>query len=235
MNQITAQSAPKNSPPMDRTRAMADLTDLYRMRVRQEGRFFSISDRQLPSPAERNALACRRDELQAAMGGTGKPEIAARVARLFLRFPSAGKADAEATTAAYATDLMGYPLWAIDRGIMKAIESWKSAFAPSSPELRAMVADAVKPYSDELRDLTAILDAEVFHEPDDGERAKVAGQFAALIADLGIHAPIASTRFASAKDAAEAWLEANKAMPLPQLSTAALERFGIDALTGRAA
>ena len=223
MNAITKPNATKATPPDAPAREMADLTDVFRMRLKREAGIYSISDQSLPSNDERNALAVRRAQLQAAIGGTSKAEIAARIARLFLRFPSA-RADAEATTAAYATDLMNYPLWAIDRGIMKAIETWKSAFAPSSPELRAMVAAEAKPFTEELRDLTAILDAQVFHDLPADERARVSAQFAQLIADLGVHSPLRRKANVSTKAEAEAWLEAHKGEPLPTLSPAAIAK-----------
>lgn len=171
-------------------------------------------------------LTARRGELVAALGGTGKAEIQARLARMFLRFPSANNTDPDATTAAYATDLVSFPLWAIDRGILRVIETWKSAFAPSSPELRAMVAAETKPFTEELRDLTAILDADVFHDPDETEKSRVLAGFAKLIADFKINEPFSKNRpRVSTKAEAETWLEANSGAPVPVLSDEALALY----------
>lgn len=177
--------------------------------------------------------------LRQATGRTPAQAIAARVARLFLRFPSSRLTDAtaEATVAAYAQDLEPFPLWAIDQAMMAAIQKG-GAFAPSSPELRKACDQAVAETRTEAADIFAVLSAEVYHEPTAEERAKSRAKFDALISELELMAPNdrwrlrpAGSRPLSSVTPAEATdaLEAMKAdpQPAPPLSDALRAKMGL--------
>jgi hypothetical protein len=102
--------------------------------------------------------------------------VAARVGRLFLRFPGTRIEDAEATVAAYATDLSRFPLWAVDRGLMMVIEGRSygtGAFAPSSVECQRECEKAMSAVRAEIADLSRVLSAAVYHEVTESEREKV--------------------------------------------------------------
>jgi len=141
-----------------------------------------------PSEAERAILSDRSRQITAGILPSPKDLIAIRISRMFLRFPNARPADGEATAAAYATDLMRFPLWAIDQAILKAIRpnaDLNQNFVPTSPQLQALCAEAVAPYAEEARGIAAVLAAVTYQPRPETERDRVKKGFAALLVGLG--------------------------------------------------
>lgn len=240
MNQaLTTTSA--NLPPAPASRDFVNMLTIYRNAVeRTPTGLLSISDKRAPAGADREQLAARLSELDAANLPGNPQAIARRVARLFLRFPSSRLTDAnsEATVAAYAADLSKFPLWAIDQAMLEAIQKG-GAFAPSSPDLRAMCERVMRRTAEEAADIRAVLTADVYREPSDEEREKIKAGFDALVADLELRAPfdrwslrkpgsrpVSSITPAEARDALEAMKE--DPQPAPPLSGALRAKLGLD-------
>lgn len=221
-------------PPTPQTRANADLLARYRNALeRTPAGLWSISDQRVPDGADRQALLVRLAELGDAEGQTDPKMIAARVARLFLRFPSSrlSDANAEATMAAYAMDLAPFPIWAIDKAIIAAIEKG-GAFAPSSPELRAGAERAMDNIRCEAADIRAVLDAEVYHEQSEDERSKVKAAFETLVDELQLRQPYDGMKRPASqisRPEANSWLEryAAEKPALPKLSDALRSKLSL--------
>lgn len=192
MNTIPANINPAK-PPAAQNRLGADLIALYLNRVETTAAgHFSICESLAPAGADLVALQSRRAELAGSVSRTDPREIVERIARLFMRFPSSRLPDdvAKATLSAYAQDLSGFPLWAIDRAFMAVISGQaggSKAFVPSSLELRAACDKAMQPIRDEVADISKILDAETYREPTADEKARVAAQFRELVDELKLN------------------------------------------------
>lgn len=151
-----------------------------------------------------------------------------------MRFPGTRIEDAEATVAAYATDLSRFPLWAIDRGLMMVIEGRSygtGTFAPSSVECQRECERAMSAVRAEIADLSRVLSAAVYHEVTESEREKVKAGFDALIADLRLREPFQPIKRAGTqptKAEAESALErlACDTRPIPVLSAEVLKKLG---------
>jgi hypothetical protein len=162
----------------------------YSLTVALEGTTapYSISSLAAPSETERAILSERSRQIAAGLGPSPKDMVATRVARLFLRFPNAKPSDGEATAAAYATDLMRFPLWAIDQAILKAIRpnaDLNQNFVPTSPQLQALCQEVIGPFVEEARGIAAVLAAITYQPRPETERDRVKKGFAALLADTG--------------------------------------------------
>ena len=121
-----------------------------------------------------------------------KAAVAARVARMFLRYPSSRGLDVEATVAAYATDLCQFPLWAVDAAIKEVIRGYVGSagqFAPSSIEIQAACKKHILKPAMELRDIGTILNANVYRERTPEEKRRVCEMFNSLKSDLGFNRP----------------------------------------------
>jgi hypothetical protein len=233
MSQV--QTIQINRAPAPQSRADADLLAKYRNALeRTAAGLWSISDQRVPAGADRQALEARLALLEQSQGRTAPQTIAARVARLFLRFPSSRLTDAtaEATIAAYAQDLEPFPVWAIDQALMAAIQKG-GAFAPSSPELRKACERAVAVSRAEAADIKAVLSAEIYRELTPSEREKGLAMFREVIAELKLNEPFSGPTKRpyshitpdEAKHALER-LEADK-RPLPKLSDSARRAMGL--------
>jgi hypothetical protein len=188
----------------------------------------------MPEGVERADLIHRRDELKSVLWRSDKAMVAARVTRMFLRFPSSRGADPEATVAAYATDLCRFPLWAVDRGLAAIIsgKSGAGSFVPSSVECQAACERELAPFRNELADLTAILDAAVYREAPDYERARVIREFDALVKELKLrdpHDPARRNPNQMTREEAQARLEAQlmDPKPTPAMSHRLREQLGL--------
>ena len=115
-----------------------------------------------PTGADLARIEARRCELVAATQATDPKLIVPRIARLFLRFPSAKIEDPAGTTAAYAMDLASFPLWAIEAGIIALLKGHgleSKSFAPSSIIVREAVVREVAQVDAELAMISRVLSA----------------------------------------------------------------------------
>lgn len=168
-------------------------------------------------------MTSRRNELVGSLSVSQPQDVVKRLSRLFMRFPSTRIAEnqIEATMAAYASDLVMYPLWAIDvacRQIIAGLDGGSKAFLPSSTELQAACERAVAPTRLEARQLTRVLNADVYCEPTPEERAKVAAEFQALVQKLKLNMDPRDNAKPSrplTRHEAEAALERAKINPVP--------------------
>jgi hypothetical protein len=181
------------STPLPATREFQDLLAHYRNRlgeIYERGRLiYSISDRLMPSPDEHRQFRERGGMLAAICAGSPEAEVGRRMVHLFRRFPGSRLPDAEVVPvmAAYAHDLKTFPLWAIEAGCLEFIRSG-GQFAPSSPILRQTIDRQMAPVRLELAALDSVLGAEVWHERDPEEKARVIAEFDALVHAIGFRA-----------------------------------------------
>lgn len=172
------------------------------------------------------------------MQGSEAQDVVKRLSRLFLRYPSMRLPDEqlEATMAAYAADLVKYPLWAIDTACKRFIagmEDGSKVFVPSSAQLAIACDSALAGFRVELKKLDQVLNADVYREPSAEERAKVRAEFQKLVEELQLNmdprdkAPERSRPMTKAE--AEAALERAliNPLPAPQLSDELRARLGL--------
>lgn len=142
---------------------------------------FSISDQRMPKGDDRQALEHRREHLRGFMQNGDLRPIAARVGRLFLRYPwTANMPNGADVVAAYAKDLSRFPLWAIDAGIASIIGAHLTVAverAPSSPVVQLACEAAFKPVLEELGELNRLLDAVPWKEPSPEYRQRIKAGF----------------------------------------------------------
>lgn len=140
--------------------------------------------------------------------------------------------------AAYALDLGRFPLWAIDKGlsdIIRGVSTRADAFPPTSPQVQAAVVEAMRPVTDELSMLAAVIDAEVMPDtgaPTDEECERVRAKLEQFKADVaaknGINPPLRA-RDARDRPAVDAPLEPWKPddPPAPQFSPSLRKVLGL--------
>lgn len=178
-----------NQPPTNPTRAALDLLARYRNAiVRKDKGGYSICERLAPTGNDRKALEARRHELQASVASADPRSVAPRVAKLFLRFPASRVPDAEATVAAYATDLARFPLWAIDAAMVSVIKGGSggcAAFMPSSVELQLACEREFIKRAGEYFELCNVLNAEVIRELPADHRQRMMDGWDQLKAEFG--------------------------------------------------
>ena len=170
-------------------------TDLLRRAMlnrleRTAGSRHSISDRNLPTPAERAALEARRNALRSCLRSGDQSIMALRIVEMFDGFPTVRMTERQAadTASAYVSVVAGLPTWAVERAVRICIGR-ATPFPPSAGEFRAACELAVQEVREELADLDHILDANICHEATPDERAKRKADFAALRGDLGLDKP----------------------------------------------
>lgn len=145
--------------------------------------------------------------------------IASRIARLFFRYPSfrLNDSNAEAMVATYAADLQDFPMWAIDLALMDAIAKG-GEFAPSSPSLRARCQHIMAQVRNEIADLKAVLDADVYREKTADEKAEIVRQFRELAKELGMSDDLrkgSGVPGIPTEAEAKSWIERYEANPPP--------------------
>lgn len=160
---------------------------------------WSITESDRPKGRDLTALEGRAAALRsfpAASVDTRK----AMIARLFLRFPSGGKATEE-EVACYAMDVAEFPFWAIAAGISDIIAGLvlkTPEFRPSSLQVRAAVAARAEPVREELAAISAVLDAKVVPDsavlPTPERRKAMADQAREMMRQCGVAAEIPQKR-----------------------------------------
>lgn len=229
MNAIVSLNRKPPQPSSSMTLSLDRLTNALEPVSRG---LFSISDRLAPTGEDTAALRARMAEISDALRSSPSDAVKTRVVKLFARYPSAAKLDAEMTITAYVTDLQPFPIWAIDGACMAFLQGQfaGSAFPPSCGELVAEARRAVLPYRIEGEKIRRVLTAEVYHEPTDAERAKVRAQMDALIADLRLNDSLSAGSKHSApleapkkpEEALSSLAARLSALPAPTLSSGAL-------------
>lgn len=238
MNSLTTTSTAGRRPP-DLPRDQADLLASFKNALeRDEAGKYSISSQRIPTPAMRQAMFSRLDELHAGLRPGEPAKIAERVARLFLRFPTMASMNDEKTKAlvsAYVTDLSRFPLWAIDGAIKRILEGPARAFTPTAIELRDLVAQETALARTELDDVQKILAAEVRHDPTPEERARTLEEMRKLSKHLHDSADPLDRKGSRTptKPEAQSWLDGHdKTAPLPQFSPLLRKHMGLPPIEG---
>lgn len=140
-------------------------------------------------------------------GPHDRPAIGVELARLLAAFPMAQPgASADLRVDAYAEALAGLPSWALREARWRIVRGEATVtvgdetrpldmrFAPTPPQLASIVRDIVKPYRDDLADLTDLVRIEPNRDPDPAERKRVSDGFDALLDSLGRPAPGAAAQ-----------------------------------------
>lgn len=139
---------------------------------------------------DRQALAARRAELEAALGHRDAGSAAGHVAWLLGLFPSVRAAadDPEAVLAAYVQVLADQPPWAVgeacrwwSRGL---VTGQSKRYAPTPPELLDAAVEAARPWHEERRAIIDVLDAVPAAVVDPDRRRSLADRMAALAAEM---------------------------------------------------
>ena len=232
-----------NSTPARVDHATSRLVEALRSRLEKGPHGgYSISDRQAPSDAERRIIERRRAELLAALGGAGERALVPMLAQLFLGFHGGrnGQDETAAQLALFANQLADLPIWAVQAGCGEILRR-NVAWPPSIGQLRAACVAACEKQKAELADIAAILNADVWHDPNEIEREKVNEGFQKLIEDLKLNAPLdqmkpKEKRLPTKQEAAE-WLEQEAVKPAPciMLSETARRSLGLPDSQGAAA
>ena len=146
---------------------------------------YELAASDAPTSEQRTWLIARQAELHGALLAAPPKMIAARIARLFLRFPMRQMEDAHAeqVIAAYTSDLSSFPLWAVDAAILSLLREPR-AFPPSSPEVRARTEKTVAWAHFESRDIARVLKAEVSPPPDPAARERTNRLIEEVVAEL---------------------------------------------------
>jgi hypothetical protein len=147
--------------------------------------------REAPSPALKERLYVRCEQLKAALLPARQSDVAQLIGQLFLGFGSAraDADDAQAVTAQYCIALGGLPLWAIReacrkfaRGSVTEAEcpKWNRSFAPSSAQLSTLANAIASPLYKEIRKIDDVLTGYIPYVPDEQERQQVLHGFTEL-------------------------------------------------------
>lgn len=175
--QSTGHLRPAPMSREDDTRLRALLSRLERT---LDGRW------QLPDTApvtadDRRWLTARRETLERSMIRCAERVVASLVLALFLRFPSAANAaDQEARDRLYVSELRQFPQWALE-AVMTRV---KGSFAPSLPDLVALVRGELVAVHAEISSLSRVLSADTYHVPDEAERERVEAAYRDLLEKL---------------------------------------------------
>jgi len=130
---------------------------------------------------DRRWLVARREALERSLIRCAERVVAGLVIALFLRFPSAANAaDQEARDRLYVTELRQFPQWALE-AVMARV---KGSFAPSLPDLVALVRNELATVHAEISSLSRVLSADTYHVPDEAERARVEAAYRDLLEKL---------------------------------------------------
>lgn len=222
----TARSAPIYSPPAQALDIrLASLTSKLET---IPGGGYSISDRLAPCADERRSLEARRALVSRSLEPSSAGDVGELIAAMMMGFGGArlSAAEAKRTTALYVSQLSRFPLWAVKQACEEAMRSG-AAFAPSVAELAKAADQAIRAASDEIAKINRVLNANVYHEPDDSEKARIEQGFKDLLEKLKLNEPLDLARKPKdrllTRDEARAIVEELRASPieLPPLSEAA--------------
>lgn len=249
MQALTKIDETARSPnfPAPLPRASSDRLSAWEMRI--DGG--EISADVAPTDEQRAAMSQRAAALRGALLPALEDERRAELATMFavLAFKNVDADMIPAMRKIYLADLADIPVAALREACahFRRTEQW----VPSIADIRAEAAHHSAPWGKELRRIETVLSAKVTGAitPEVARKRSAAVErweneirpqvLAAAAADQALmrgKPELADALASAAKpETPDEALARLKAMPLPQLSPATLERFGIDALTGRAA
>lgn len=169
----TGTLQPSGMTREDDTRLRALLSRLERS---PDGRW-QLPDTRALTTDDRRWLSDRRDTLQRSLARCSDRVVAGMVLTMFLRFPSsANAADQAERDKLYVAELRQFPQWALEGAFAKV----RGAFAPSLPDLVALVQEQMAAVHTEQANINRLLNADVYHVPSDEERARVEAEYQEL-------------------------------------------------------
>jgi hypothetical protein len=186
-------------------------------RVVPAGARGEISSLDAPTANERQALAVRQRDLNAAMDPTDRATIETLVGSLLAGYP-AGRGhrdDPDAVMKMFVQALSGLPSWAISSACSAwnrgEVQGKNTSFAPAPSDLRDLALSASSAFTREAMMIGKILGAEVVEERESDElRQAVADRVRAFAATLGASDRKASAPVSHAEDY-DAWEARTKA------------------------
>lgn len=205
--------------PSPQTKAMSALLARLRNATERHGSHYAISSQSAATVGEREALEARKAELDSGLHPADPRSAAGRVLQLMVRYPSTAALSTGRTdemVKAYGRDLSRFPLWAIDAACIATIRGG-GAFMPSAPELAAACEREIYAMRSELATISRALDAAVYSETGDEERARMKAAFKALAEEIGLSSDprVTHPRQPTRQEAAEWIAEAKEAGPQP--------------------
>lgn len=197
----------------------------------------SLTRQNGPSDDERASLKGRALELEHSLGSAGGEAVRPHVAALMLSLRQAGESaeDRAILQDLYAIDLADLPLFAIEAACsdFRKGAAGDGKWLPTQAQVREVAMRYVKPWADELRQVNAVLSAEIVPDDDvaDEARARVADRAKRLVKDLAELAdpfkakqrrPMSEMTMADAQAKLDA---ADPSKPVPPLSDEAMAIF----------
>lgn len=147
-----------------------------------------------PTQEQRRALQARRLELEKALDKPAtkleRDEFVTKMIAAFrLDLPDE---DAEGFALNYIEALEGMPVWAVEKGfkiVMRGADGRANLnYIPTPPEFTATVAKLVNPLRAERLTIHRILEADVYTEPTEEERARVKERLSKMVAGMAARA-----------------------------------------------
>lgn len=186
VQQVKQSSHPPSMPSQALDMRVLQLTNA--LEGHGESRRRSISSRSAPTATEREALQKRLRELADALMPASSETTVKHIGAMRAGFPALSTTEAEriASIKVYAAALKGFPEWAVGQACRAAIQGriGRGQYAPAAPELVAECERAVAPVREEHARIAAILNADVYHEPEPDEKARVSAAFEGLSREL---------------------------------------------------
>lgn len=155
----------------------------------------------------------RREDVQRSLVRASDRVVAGLVLTMFLRFPSSANApDQGERDKMYVAELRLFPQWALEAALGKV----RGAFAPSLPDLVALVQGELAATYAEQSSINRLLTADVYHVPTEEEKARVEAEYQELVASMKLRAedPRPRKHRQLTRDEAEQIVEGMKAFPL---------------------
>lgn len=186
MVQIRQSSSPPSMPSQALDMLVRQLTNALEGHPASRQR--SISSRSAPTAAERDALQGRLRDLADCLRPASHETAIRHIGAMRAAFPALSTTETErvASLKVYAAALKEFPEWAIGQACRAAIDGriGRGQYAPAAPELVAECQRVAAPVREEHVRIATILNAEVYHEPEPEEKARVNAAFDELTRGL---------------------------------------------------
>lgn len=177
MNAITTRS---KSSPLVPTRAMDDLIGRLMGQMTPVSAvpgLYEISDACAPSAEARGALQGRADHLASGLTAAEPEAISRCITSLGVVLPSRStNAEAAKMELALTVEaLKAFPEWAVANVCRRYLDGrlGNGRYAPTPPELAKACRELIAPFQAEAAKIQRILNAQVYREPTEEERARV--------------------------------------------------------------
>lgn len=129
----------------------------------------SFHAKDAPSPKDREAFERRQRHLRDHLTGIHPDDLDAMLGPFLMGYSYMRNLTGEEFDKSldeYARLLLGFPAWAIDAALTKAVDGGTDPrYVPNAAELRWKARAEVAPYEKELSELTVILDAKIVDDP----------------------------------------------------------------------